>query len=71
MNDIEFENAMAIVEAWGKDPKYSGLIEILDTPEEERKKDIETAFLKVSGAITYNIWNEFCKYLKMNIPFPD
>lgn len=71
MNDTEFKNVMAIIEAWEKDPKYCGLIEVLDTPDEEREKDIETTLLKVSGTITYNIWNEFCKYLKMNIPFPE
>ncbi|TSC84244.1 MAG: hypothetical protein G01um101413_539 [Parcubacteria group bacterium Gr01-1014_13] len=70
MNDTQFKNAMAIIEAWEKDPKYSGLIEVLDTPDEERHKDIETTLLKVSGGITYDIWNEFCRHLRMKIPFP-
>lgn len=70
MNDIEFKNAMAIAEAWKKDPKYCDLINVLDTPDKEREKDIEATLLKVSGAITYDVWNEFCQYLKMKIPFP-
>jgi len=70
INETQFGTIMALLETWEKDPKYCGLIEVLDTPKEEREKDIETTLLKVSGAITYDVWNEFCQYLKIRVPFP-
>ena len=70
MNDTQFGTLMAMLDSWETYPKYRGLIEVLETPEWQRKINIENTVLKVSGAITYDIWNEFCQHLKMKIPFP-
>ncbi len=70
MNDEEFKKAMDLLDIWSQDHVYHGLIEITETPEDERQKDIEITLLQVSDGITFDIWKKFCEEIGMNIPFP-
>jgi hypothetical protein len=68
MNAEQYIGVLVVTTDWGADKNLSGLVELPHTPKEELDKEI--VFLKVSGAITFPLWEKFCEAVKMKIPFP-
>jgi hypothetical protein len=73
MDDEQFNILFSMLSGWEENPKLCGLITIEEIPpgNENEEMDIQIVFLKVSGEITYDLWNKFCQEIDMNIGFPN
>ncbi len=68
MDAEHYIGVLVVTNDWSQDKDLCGLVELPHTPKEELDNGI--VFLKVSGAITFPLWDKFCEAVKMKIPFP-
>lgn len=70
MTNEQLNLTLAVLDTWQQDSKLCDLIEVVETQLGEDEVQYEVVFLKVSGEITYDLWEKFCQEIEMNIPFP-
>ncbi len=68
MNAEQYIAVLVATSDWNENKNLCGLVELPHTPKEEL--DNGNVFLKVSGAITFPLWDKFCEQTGMKIPFP-
>jgi hypothetical protein len=71
LSDGQFERAMRLLDKWNDDPKTRDLIYLNENSLTDEEKEKAIIDLQVSRSITFDLWNEFCEEVNINLPFPN
>ncbi len=70
MDDAQFGKAIDLLSQWEDDDKKNGLVELSESDLTEEEKEKGIIKLIVSRSITVPQWEEFCKKVGIQEPFP-